>query len=367
MLSSRCASQPASAAIARSAAMIRSQTPAAVQRWSRRQAVRQFISSGGRSRHGAPVLASQSTASMNVRWSSEGRPVRGFWGGSKGARRCHIASLSMVLIVTPPRCDQITSPLSPLATRPSVAGPDPTIGPWHGHDTPNRLYHNEGGRFSEVTLTPINGERASGCVEASDINGDGWIDLLFCAAPNFSGNDGRTGNQGSGVFTYLNLNGKFQDVTQRTPYATANPVQIELGDVDRDRLRRPDLIMIERDQMTIRLNRGGNNPFPAVDYRMPLTSGHDVALGDVNRDGMPDIYIVQSSRGSVNAPDVMLINDGGGTAFHQLPLPNTSIGQGDAVTTIPKWNRTGRAAFLVTNGRLKHAGPVQLITFSAAP
>jgi hypothetical protein len=47
--------------------MIRSQTPAAVQRWRRRQAVRQFISPGGRSRHGAPVLANHSTASMKVR------------------------------------------------------------------------------------------------------------------------------------------------------------------------------------------------------------------------------------------------------------------------------------------------------------
>ena len=162
-----------------------------------------------------------------------------------------------------------------------VAGPDPMIGPWHGHDTPNRLFHNEGGRFREVTPTPVNQERASACVEAGDINGDGWIDLLFCAKPNFTGNDGRPGNDGKGVFTYLNRNGVFHDVTTYTPYATANPMQIELYDVDRDQQRRPDLVLIERDQMTIRLNRGGNDPFPAVDYRAPLTSGHDVALGDV--------------------------------------------------------------------------------------
>jgi hypothetical protein len=249
----------------------------------------------------------------------------------------------------------------------SVAGSDPAIGPWHGHDTPNRLFHNEGGSFREVTGTPVNLERASACVEAGDINGDGWVDLLFCAKPDFSGNDGRSGNDGKGVFTYINRRGEFEDFTRRTPYAAANPVQIELHDVDRDTNRRPDLVLIERDQMTIRLNRGGDNPFPVVDYRMPLTSGHDVALGDVNRDGMPDIYIVQSGQGSVNAPDVMLINGGSGKAFRELPLPNTTVGRGDAVTTIPKWNSTGRAAFLVTNGRLKHAGPVQLITFSAVP
>jgi hypothetical protein len=121
LLSSRwCTSQPASGAMARSSATTRPQTPAAVQRWSRRQAVRQFISSGGRSRQGEPVRASQRTASRNRRWSMAGRPVLGFWGGSSGERRCHIAPLSMVLIVTPPRCDQITPALTPLATRPST-------------------------------------------------------------------------------------------------------------------------------------------------------------------------------------------------------------------------------------------------------
>ncbi len=36
----------------------------------------------------------------------EGRPVLGFWGGSKVERRSHVASVSMVLIVTPPRWDR---------------------------------------------------------------------------------------------------------------------------------------------------------------------------------------------------------------------------------------------------------------------
>ena len=66
------------------------------------------------SRHGAPVLATQSTVSRKRRWSSEGRPVLGFWGGSGGNRRCDIAALSIVVIVTPPKCDQIKLPLTPL-------------------------------------------------------------------------------------------------------------------------------------------------------------------------------------------------------------------------------------------------------------
>ena len=43
------------------------QPPAAVQRWRRRQAVRQFITSSGRLRQGAPVRANQRTASMTRR------------------------------------------------------------------------------------------------------------------------------------------------------------------------------------------------------------------------------------------------------------------------------------------------------------
>lgn len=72
------------------------------------------------SRGSVAVRASQRMASMKVRWSRAGRPVLGFCGGSKGARRLQSASLSMVLILTPPRWDQLTAAPLGLATRASV-------------------------------------------------------------------------------------------------------------------------------------------------------------------------------------------------------------------------------------------------------
>jgi hypothetical protein len=115
VLPNMCACQPASAAMARKSLRMRLQIPAAVHRWRRLHAVRQFINSAGRSRQDEPVRASQSTASRKRRWSIEGRPALGFCGGSKGKSRFHITSVSRVRIVTPPRCGQISSPLA-LAT-----------------------------------------------------------------------------------------------------------------------------------------------------------------------------------------------------------------------------------------------------------
>jgi hypothetical protein len=61
----------------------------------------------------------------------------------------------------------------------------------------------------------------------------------------------------------------------------------------------------------------------------------------------------------------MLINDGDGASFHATPIPRVSEGEGDIATAIPSWRGTGRAAFLVTNGKWTTPGPFQLIVFSA--
>ena len=74
-------------------------------------------------------------------------------------------------------------------------------------------------------------------------------------------------------------------------------------------------------------------------------------------------YIVQGPNSSNQ--DIMLINNGDGKSYHTIPIPQTTLGDGDVATAIPNWHGTGRAAFLVTNGRWGKQGPVQLITFTA--
>lgn len=216
--------------------------------------------------------------------------------------------------------------------------------------SPNRLFKNVGGRFEEIADPVVRRETASECVAAADVDGDGWIDLLFCS----------TIDPQAGVLTYKNVAGIFHDVTPGTAYRAVPAQEIKLKDVNQD--DKSDLLIVEENRFTVRLNRSGE--FSCVDFSYTLNKGHHVAIGDVNLDGAPDIYIVQGRNDLYD--DVMLINEGNGTSYHTISIPQASEGEGDVATTIPDWGQSGRAAFLVTNGRWGSAGPVQVIAFSAA-
>jgi hypothetical protein len=207
----------------------------------------------------------------------------------------------------------------------------------------NRLYRNMGGRFQEVVDPAVTREIGSVCAEAGDFDGDGWIDLLFC--------------KHGGTVTLRNVKGRFQDVTASTAYRKSGPLDIELADLNRD--RRPDLLLVEQKRLMVWLNVGGS--FPKLSFSYPLAQGRDVAVGDVNLDSAPDLYVVQGD--NVSHPDVMLLNNGSGASYRTTSIPQLREGNGDVATAIPNWRGTGRAAFLVTNGRWGVPGPAQLITF----
>lgn len=216
--------------------------------------------------------------------------------------------------------------------------------------SPNRLFRNAGGRFEEVADPVVRRETASECMAAADVDGDGWTDLLFCS----------TIDPQAGVLTYKNVSGVFQAAAPSTAYRNVPAQQIKLEDVNQD--GKPDLLIVEQTRFTVWLNRSGC--FPSIDFTYPLNDGHDVAVGDVNLDGALDVYIVQGRNDLYD--DVMLINEGNGASYHTISVPQASEGEGDVATTIPDWRGSGRAAFLVTNGRWGSAGPVQLIALSAA-
>jgi hypothetical protein len=227
-----------------------------------------------------------------------------------------------------------------------VANEAPSIFP-----TPNRVFSNVGGRFVEVTNTPIRRESSSGCVDAGDTDGDGDGEAFFCSEGTF------------GILTYRNVSAirgaiNFQDITATTAYRNLRPRHIKVWDANGD--GRFDLLIVEQKRFTIWLNQNG--AFPAPSFSYPLSEGRHVAAGDVNLDGKQDIYIVQGLNSRYQ--DIMLIADVAGTSYHTKAIPQTTVGDGDAVTAYPNWNGTNRAAFLVMNGRLQKPGPVQFITFS---
>jgi hypothetical protein len=130
-----------------------------------------------------------------------------------------------------------------------------------------------------VTGTAVNSEKHSLFVEAGDIDGDGWTDLLFHS----------TISSGVRLVTYKNDRGTFKDVTAATAYRGVNARQVELADVNQDGRR--DLLTLEKTRVSVWLNRSGT--FPRRNFTFPLSQGRDVAVGDVNLDGASDIYVVQ--------------------------------------------------------------------------
>src|SRR5215212_3265280 len=89
---------PAASASCWTAAKIRSQIPARCHRQNRLYTVDHGPYRSGRSRHGAPVRSRHRMPLMIRRWSTFGRPVSGFSGGSNGSSRSHCRSVSS------PRC-----------------------------------------------------------------------------------------------------------------------------------------------------------------------------------------------------------------------------------------------------------------------
>jgi hypothetical protein len=88
-----------------------------------------------------------------------------------------------------------------------------------------------------------------------------------------------------------------------------------------------------------------------------------LAVGDVNGDHNPDIYVVGGRTGNTNAPDYLLLGNATG-GFTTQPIPETTVGYGDRVYPLD-YNHDGLTDFLVLNGGGDSAnipGPIQLLT-----
>jgi hypothetical protein len=267
-------------------------------------------------------------------------------------------------------------------------------------ETRNRLFRNTGGGFAEVDPTPVRGRQAATCVEAGDLDGNGWEDLVFCGRTTVieykqrcgdGVGDGAETRGVHGIRTFLNAGGTFRDASDAAAYGTPEAFSIKLRDLNRD--GRVDLLFTTNGTLQVWLNDGRGFPSRTWEYPVPTVAdpyddatpddkfdggGADIEVGDVNLDGWPDLYLMHVD--NEHHRDEMLLNDGGGTSFRKMagdiPMPARTgsfegeplhRGRGDSVTAIPNWRGTGRTAFLVFNGYRANPGPVQLIEFHEAP
>lgn len=221
--------------------------------------------------------------------------------------------------------------------------------------SPNRLFMNLGvGTFRDAVEYGLDKEIGGDCTQAVDYNHDGWMDIFVCSH--------------SGVKLYRNNAGSsFTDVSASMNLTnnTTRWTGAYLADFNND--GRIDLVETNRTWMQIRLQTtAGKFNLTPIAGQM-ITRGFRVGVGDYNGDGWQDVYEVQDTDGSVpNVPDVLWQNNGAGTGFEPVALPQADTGSGESVTPFD-YNNDGKTDFLVMNGYVTTgpapvAGPIQLIT-----
>jgi hypothetical protein len=215
----------------------------------------------------------------------------------------------------------------------------------------NRFFRNVGGRFVAAPEVGLDRNVGGLCAVAADIDGDGDEDLLHCVS---QPDDGRP----AGLRIRRNEKGKLPDRTAAlgvTPLADRDVLVVDLtGD------GRPDLVQLSAGRL--RVSRGTATGFvPRFEAR--VRNGVAVGAGDVNGDGLPDLYVVTAGDG--NDPDLLLVNRRKAREFVSVRIPQASDGKGDDVLVLD-YDGNGLADFLVLNGR-PAAGPVQLLASFPKP
>jgi hypothetical protein len=217
-----------------------------------------------------------------------------------------------------------------------------------GLPSPNRLYLNTGhGSMLDSPAMGLNLDIGARSAHTVDYNSDGWPDLLV------SGDIG-------GLHLYKNDQGRgFTDVSSILG-SSVGAVDAAMADVNHD--SRPDLITLTSTTLAERLQRA-DGTFAPPHTVLTLRSGMALAVGDVNGDHNPDIYVVGGRTGNTNAPDYLMLGDATG-GFTSQAIPETTVGYGDRVYALD-YNRDGLTDFLVLNGGGDSAnvpGPTQLLT-----
>jgi len=182
------------------------------------------------------------------------------------------------------------------------------------------------------------------CAHTVDYNSNGWPDLLVCG--------------GTSLHLFRNDQGQgFTDVSSilGTPVKAADAA---MADVNHDSL--PDLITLTGTRVAERLQRA-NGTFKAPKPVLTVKSGKTLAVGDVNGDNNPDIYVVCGRTGADNATDSLLLGSAAGDFTPMAVIPGTTVGGGNRVYPFD-YTHDGLTSFLVLNGQTPNRGPTQLLT-----
>lgn len=217
---------------------------------------------------------------------------------------------------------------------------------------PNRLFINVDGKgFRDAPEFGVNRRIGGGAVQAVDFDLDGRQDLFLCSQ--------------KGIRIFRNVKGRrFKPVT-RSARANGLCGHAVLAPVNPG--ARPDLVVLHKGHLRVTLHGPTGRLQRKPAFRERIKRGLTFALGDVNGDQVPDIYVVRSSPFDPRRPrdrqsdarDVMLASNRKTPSFARVPVPSTRRGIGESVTAIDH-DRNGLSDFIVANGRFKAIGPTRL-------
>ncbi len=211
----------------------------------------------------------------------------------------------------------------------------------------DRFYINTGqGSFVDDPAMGLDMNIGSLCAHPVDYNSNGWPDLLVCGA---------TG----GLHLFRNDQGQgFTDVSSILG-TSIKAVDAAMVDVNHD--SRPDLITLTGSVLADRLELANGTFGKQKIILKGIKSARTLAVGDVNGDNNPDIYVVCGRTGTQNAQDDLLTGNATGSVFTSMTIPQTTVGGGDKAYPID-YAQDGLTSFLVLNGQVPNPGPIQLLT-----
>jgi FG-GAP-like repeat len=231
--------------------------------------------------------------------------------------------------------------------------PDLFVANWpvriDGLPSMNRYYRNvDGTRFTPAPEYGLDQAAGGQCLVPVNIDGDGDDEILLCTLQPVAGLT-------AGLRLYDFDGSAFVDETAGSGLTPFGDQDIEVADFNGDSL--PDVAQLKAKRLRISLGDGTGQFTRAVEY--VVKAAVEMAVGDVNEDSRPDIYV--SSHASNNDKHRMLVNDGDGTSFTSVIIPEASSGSADDVLALD-YDNNGLTDFLVLNG-LERAGPVKLTAF----
>jgi FG-GAP-like repeat len=220
---------------------------------------------------------------------------------------------------------------------------------------PNRLFLNVGGEeFRNAPEFGVNRRIGGGVAQAVDFDLDGWQDLFLCSQ--------------NGIRIFRNVMGqRFQPVT-RSARANGFCGHAALAPVNLD--ARPDLVVLHQGHLRVFLQGSKRRLQRKPVFRERIKRALTFALGDMNGDEIPDVYVVRSSPfdpqrprdGQSDARDVMLASKKKTPSFTRVSVPSSRRGIGESVAAIDH-DENGLSDFIVANGRFKAIGPTRLTAF----